>query len=362
MENREFLQLAHDFNPKKHRFCGWFMSEKRDGIRGFWDGGFTRGQPLESIPWANTEKHDRFVTKPTATGLWTRYGQPIQAPAWFLDQLPNFPLDGELYIGRRKWQETSSIVRTMIPDARWKNLRYHVFDSPSLSRVLADGRIYNPNFKKIMAGCLDYAIKLGVEVRDPESFQTTYARLLRELPETHDFIVLEPQRQLAFNTPKAQAEMDEFLAAVIDQGGEGIMLRNPMFLWTPKRVDHLLKFKPFNDAEGIVVGYTWGERTDLGSKLLGKMGALVVEWSGKRFRLSGFTDEERMMVDSRISDHSSALSAAYSEGCNHPGEMVVSEITNPRFPRGATVTFRYRELTQDGLPKEARYWRQYVGA
>ena len=28
------------------------------------------------------------------------------------------------------------------------------------------------------------------------------------------------------------------------------------------------------------------------------------------------------------------------------------------FKRGQTVTFKYRELTSDGIPKEARYWRR----
>ena len=28
------------------------------------------------------------------------------------------------------------------------------------------------------------------------------------------------------------------------------------------------------------------------------------------------------------------------------------------FKRGQTVTFKYRELTDDGIPKEARYWRR----
>ena len=36
--------------------------------------------------------------------------------------------------------------------------------------------------------------------------------------------------------------------------------------------------------------------------------------------------------------------------------VVPDWITNHTFPRGQ-VTFRYRELSDDGVPKEARYWR-----
>ncbi|MCH7649284.1 MAG: hypothetical protein IIA83_11860 [Thaumarchaeota archaeon] len=34
------------------------------------------------------------------------------------------------------------------------------------------------------------------------------------------------------------------------------------------------------------------------------------------------------------------------------------DIYNPKFPRGSIVTYRYRESTDDGLPKEARFWRK----
>ena len=43
MSRREFLMLAHKFNPKKHRIGGWYMSEKLDGMRCWWDSGVTRG-------------------------------------------------------------------------------------------------------------------------------------------------------------------------------------------------------------------------------------------------------------------------------------------------------------------------------
>ena len=53
MARREFLQLADHYDPRKHDVAGWFVSEKLDGTRCFWDGGLTRGLPTEQVPWAS---------------------------------------------------------------------------------------------------------------------------------------------------------------------------------------------------------------------------------------------------------------------------------------------------------------------
>ena len=42
------------------------------------------------------------------------------------------------------------------------------------------------------------------------------------------------------------------------QSGEGVIVRNPLGVWTPKRVPNLLKYKPFDDDEGVVIGFTSG--------------------------------------------------------------------------------------------------------
>jgi DNA ligase-1 len=57
---------------------GWWMSEKLDGVRAYWDG-------------------RRFIS---------RLGNKYLAPDWFLEGLPDTPLDGELWIGRKSFQRT----------------------------------------------------------------------------------------------------------------------------------------------------------------------------------------------------------------------------------------------------------------
>ncbi|WP_165245522.1 DNA ligase [Paludisphaera soli] len=84
--------------------AGWWMSEKLDGVRAYWDG----------------------------RGLISRLGNAFHAPAWFLEGFPGTPLDGELWIGRRQFQKTVGIVRRQDRSDHWKQVSYVAFDAPAL--------------------------------------------------------------------------------------------------------------------------------------------------------------------------------------------------------------------------------------
>src|SRR5581483_610585 len=101
-KNREFLHLAHNYDPVHSGPAGWFLSEKLDGLRFYWDGGITRGLSVFDIPFANVEREtanraEGSGNERVSTGLWSRYGKPIAAPDWIIDQLMEIgcPLDGE---------------------------------------------------------------------------------------------------------------------------------------------------------------------------------------------------------------------------------------------------------------------------
>lgn len=86
------------------RLADYWVSEKLDGVRGYWDG----------------------------SRLWTRGGVAIEAPAWFTAGWPALPLDGELWAGRGQFAVAVSIVRRQAgPDADWRRLRFMVFDLPA---------------------------------------------------------------------------------------------------------------------------------------------------------------------------------------------------------------------------------------
>lgn len=100
------LLLANKYDEKKNNPVNWWISEKLDGVRAFWNG----------------------------KCFYSRLGNPFYAPKWFTKDLPtDMHLDGELFGGRKMFQSTVSIVKTPECD-QWKKIKYHVFDAPSLQK------------------------------------------------------------------------------------------------------------------------------------------------------------------------------------------------------------------------------------
>lgn len=79
------------------------MSEKLDGIRGYWDG----------------------------TCLQTRKGKRLHPPTWFIQNFPPFELDGELWSKRGDFEFIQSIVMDQTPGAGWKKITYNIFEVPN---------------------------------------------------------------------------------------------------------------------------------------------------------------------------------------------------------------------------------------
>lgn len=358
MSKREFLMLAQKYNPSKQNVGGYYLSEKLDGTRCFWDGGISRGMPTEQVPWANTRNpktgERKTKIKPESTGLWSRYGNPIIAPNEWLNRLPCIPLDGELWAGRGGFQLCRSICARDLAGTEWEQIEFAVIGSPPFEAVFSSGTINNTNMRKDIS--LE-AIKRWLNNR-PESllrdfrflkagttFEEELAFLNGALP-NDKLLYLLKQKKLPINPHDV---IENELSKILDDGGEGIVLRKPSSIWTPKRSWDVLKYKPFTDDEGTLVGFTSGRLTDRGSKLLGKIGALILDYNGKRLELSGLTDEEREFSDSR----------AFNEAVTNPGVDMPSWIEAKHFKKGQRITFIYRELSDEGIPKEGRYLRRY---
>jgi DNA ligase 1 len=356
---REFLQLAKVYNPDKHNPAGWYISEKLDGTRAMWDGGVTRGMDTRVVPWANITHPKTGKPKdkihPVATGLWSRYGNPIMAPDWFLNALPCCPLDGELWAGRGNFQLCRSIVSRDVPDeGEWHKISFAVFSSPRVVDLFKPGLIKNANMvKEIAPSFADWLLHHAKARFDADfhHFQgTTFAGELAFLSDSldtqNDHVYLERHLQLPSDGVSAYRAAESFLSRVLDMKGEGIMLRAPDSTWTPKRVTTLLKYKPFIDDEATVVGFVTGREGKQGN-VLGKIGAIVCEYKGVRFEIgTGMTMDEREF--------------ASQEHTTHARLNPESEVTfdGKHFKVGDTITFKYRELSDDGIPKEGRYWRK----
>jgi DNA ligase-1 len=376
MAKREFLQLADHYDPSKSNVAGWYISEKLDGTRCFWDGGLSRGLPTESVPWASVTDpktgERKAKIKPIATGLWSRYGNPIMAPDWWLNRLPACPLDGELWAGRGKFQLCRSICGGDTPDERFDKIVFAVYSTPPLGAIFGTGQIKNSN----MVCQVDYLtteawIRKRLNERGErfegvpvpkhclgdhyefltadEPFGTEVAMLGKALENTDASICyLHPQTKLIDVPGNASDQVEAYLQRVLDQGGEGVVVRNPNAIWMPKRHRSVLKYKPFSDAEATITGFTSGRETTKGSRLLGKIGALIVNFRGQRLELSGLTDAEREFLNPDMARGAS----------ERPGQDMPNWYQGKHFTIGQTVTFKYRELTDSLIPKEARYWRR----
>lgn len=360
LPRREFLQLAKTYRPGKDNIAGWYVSEKLDGTRCFWDGGVSRGIPTEEVPWASvtdpkTGKRKAKI-KPTATGLWSRYANPIMAPDWFLDALPPIPLDGELWAGRGKFQLCRSICGGDSPDSRFDQIKYVVYGCPSFNNLLAGGEIKNTNMVATFHGIDSVTTWLRSRQRvRPLFYPQSRATFEQELEflshyltvNTDEHCYIHDQLPLTSVSDRAHEDLERLLNGIVAAGGEGVIIRDPAATWTPKRVSSLLKYKPFDDDEGTIVGFTSGRQTEKGSKHLGKIGALILDYKGKRLELSGLTDEEREFADSKAVEYAKT----------HPGQDMPPGTRGKYFLVGSKVTFLYRELSDDGIPKEARYYR-----
>ena len=203
----------------------YLVSEKFDGVRAIWD-----GQTL------------RF-----------RSGREVPAPAWFTARLPRVPLDGELWLGRGRFDALSAAVRRDPPDeAEWRDVRYLIFELPGGEGPFAER-----------------ARRIVQVVRDAA------------------WPALQAVDQTAVADP---GELQRRLKGTVAQGGEGLMLHRADAAYSTGRSDVLLKLKPYLDSEATVVGQRAGK-----GRHAGRMGALHVQLpDGRRFWLgTGFSDAQR---------------------------------------------------------------------
>ncbi|WP_255365664.1 DNA ligase [Alishewanella sp. HH-ZS] len=96
------LLLAQDYQDNIDVRQYW-VSEKLDGVRAYWDG----------------------------KQLISRGGNIIQAPAWFTADFPPRPLDGELWLARQQFAQILSTVSKQQPvNSEWQQLAYYIFELP----------------------------------------------------------------------------------------------------------------------------------------------------------------------------------------------------------------------------------------
>ena len=230
-----------------------------------------------------SEKYDGVRAWWDGRTLRFRSGLPIAAPGWFTAQLPREAVDGELWIARGQFEVVSGIVRRARPvDAEWRRVRYMLFEMPHAAGTFAER---SAALHALVARSRSQAL-VGVEQR----------------------------------TVGDRAALQRRLAEVVRGGGEGLVLHRADAPYVGGRSEALLKLKPQQDAEAVVIGHIAGR-----GKYAGLLGALQVRSDdGARFALgSGFSDAQR---------------------------------ADPP-PIGTVVTYTYRGITAAGTPRFATFLR-----
>jgi DNA ligase-1 len=223
------VMLAHNWADSTDP-AGWWMSEKLDGVRAYWDG----------------------------RQLISRNNNVFHAPKWFVEGLPKDHLDGELWIDRGRFAETSGIVRRHDEDAGWREMGYLIFDAP--------------------------------EIPGPFEKRLAWMQKLRS-----SACAVVPQIRCT-----GVKHLETYLGLVERAGGEGLILRAPGSAYVRSRSHELLKVKTFVDAEAVVTGYQPGEGKHKGvvgallCSALGYKSPKVTIKKGTTFKVgTGLTDEQR---------------------------------------------------------------------
>ena len=200
--------------------------------------------------WLMSEKLDGVRAVWTGSHFVSRTGNVFVAPEWFTRHLPAIRLDGELFCGRGMFQTTVGIVRTKTHvDSDWKTVRYCVFDAPDITG----------GFEARLAACEHLLADVAI------------ADVVAQTVCTGD------------------DHLSDVFASLCADGAEGVMLRKPGSDYEPKRSSTLLKYKPVDSDEGVVIGSEPGA-----GRLDGLVGALLLQWNGVVVRVgSGLTDAIR---------------------------------------------------------------------
>ena len=208
----------------------YWVSEKYDGVRGYWDGKQRR--------------------------MYSRNGTVIALPNDFAAQLPDISLDGELWIGRGQFERVVSVVRDEQPDdTAWKQVKYMVFELPDSQNQYGD-------FTQRMA-----RIERITQHINAPNIQAVKQWRVRD-----------------------RAELLRQLDTITQAGGEGLMLHLASAPYQTGRSDALYKLKLRQDAEATVIDYVAGTGKYVGK--VGSLRVRTDD--GREFNVgSGLTDATR---------------------------------------------------------------------
>ncbi len=283
---------------------GWIMSEKFDGYRALF-----RYEEVDGV----------LVGK-----FYSRNNKSFNAPDWFLESMPppdllgDYIIDGELWAGRDNFQ-LMGIVRKKVPvPEEWLNIQYQVYDITNAEGGFVD-RL------KILKRIVDFTGKSwSLRLKNEEFY----------IPEG-----VEIPPPLVFATQKrvtGEKMMKSFYQDIIDNGGEGIMIKHPLSLYKDGRSNEMLKYKPSFDREAEIIDYKMG---DPESKYNGMLGSFICR---------PLKNHDTYMSVDKDDDHIFTLSGMDDK---------IRKNYKKTHPKGTIITYECSGFTDKGVPRFGRYLR-----
>jgi len=279
---------------------GWYMSEKFDGQRAIWDG-------------------SKFVTRGSSSGEPRVYPY---VPIWFIALMPpGVALDGEFFIARGKFSETTSILKTKLKnesvrkkndnskmdlDKRWLSVKYQIFDTPT-------NEPFEDRLKK-----LEMIIQERCKVWNLIDLPPYLKKGKCPLVLTKQYLI------------KSVDQLYTYYDELVSNEAEGVMIRAPKIPYLPKRTKMMLKLKPEEESECMIEGYIPGKGQFEG--MLGSFNCRLIkgnQLTDKLFNVGGMKRSIRINYNKKKSDE--------------------------YHPEGTIITFKYTEMTPDGIPRFPRY-------
>jgi DNA polymerase/3'-5' exonuclease PolX len=298
------FQIKKDTSKYSKPPKGWIMSEKFDGYRALF-----RYEEVDGV----------LVGK-----FYSRNNKSFNAPDWFLDSMPppdllgNKILDGELWAGRDNFQ-LMGIVRKKVPiPEEWLNIQYQVYDITNeggsfvdrlkfLKRIVEfTGKSWSLRLKNE-----EFYIPEGVEISPP--------------------LVFAIQKRI-----NSESMMKSFYQNIIDNGGEGIMIKHPLSSYENGRSNYMLKYKPAFDREAVIIDYKMG---DPESKYKGMLGSFICR---------PLINHDTYMSIDEDDNHIFTLSGMDDN---------IRKNYLKSHPKGTIITYECSGFTDKGVPRFGRYVR-----
>ena len=283
------------------------------------ESGYTRVDEVaveeEEQPVSRSKGIDETVPLPMLAHDYNKRGKSIQFPCFVQKKL-----DGTRCVGIPQ-QGLFSRNRKSYPHME------HIVDELNKlpEHMVLDGELYSTEltFQEIVGLVKKNTLKVG-EKEKQQKIQFHVYDLINEMPYSQRYENLQDLfRQYNFKhlvlvqTENCESEekMIEMHTQYVENGYEGIMLRNKHGTYENNRSIHLQKYKEFFDMECKIVGYKEGEGAESGCVIW------ICELNGKQFacRPRG-TREEREVL--------------FQEGDAYMGKL---------------LSVRYQEMTDEGL-------------